>query len=131
MVRLARCGGISLKGVKFNFIFEHSVRKSNIHETFIKSCFFLFNSSEETSEVDGKDTFSRNAARRVHIKNNTKKHVDDPEREARTIFVGNVPYAHAKKKKIIKFFSQFGEVESARFRCAPLKDPRMSKKVEC
>ncbi|XP_052123175.1 RNA-binding protein 34 [Frankliniella occidentalis] len=89
--------------------------------------------SDEATVVDGvealPDTFSRNAARRIHLKKNTKKHVDEPEREARTIFVGNIPYAHAKKKKLIKFFSSYGNVESIRFRCAPLKDPRMSKKV--
>ncbi|KAK3912581.1 RNA-binding protein 34 [Frankliniella fusca] len=88
--------------------------------------------SDGVTVVDGAQsikTFSRNAARRIHIKKNTKKHVDDPEREARTIFVGNIPYAHAKKKKLIKFFSKYGNVESIRFRCAPLKDPRMSKKV--
>lgn len=89
---------------------------------------------DESMEVDGVPckeygSFARNAARRIHIKKNTKKHVDDPEREARTVFVGNVPYAHAKKKKVVKFFSKYGDVESVRFRCAPLKDPRMPKKV--
>lgn len=106
-------------------------------ETFVYSChlnhfYFLF-PREEESEVDGaqsqRESFAHNAARRVNIKKNTKKHVDDPEREGRTVFVGNIPYAHTKKKKLFKFFSNYGDVESVRFRCAPLKDPRMSKKV--
>lgn len=88
--------------------------------------------SEDSTEVDGLESqkdnaFSRNAARRVHIKNNTRKHIDDPEKNSRTVFVGNVPLVHSKK--LHKFFSKYGVVESVRLRCAPLDDPRVSKKV--
>ena len=109
------------------FVFENLDYSSHLILT------YLFPSREQESEIDGvqpqPESFSLNAARRIHIKKNSKKHVDDPEREARTLFVGNIPYAQANKKKLIKLFSNYGDVESVRFRCAPLKDPRMSKKV--
>jgi nucleolar protein 12 len=50
------------------------------------------------------------------------------EREARSIFVGNVPHS-ITTKKLRKLFEKFGAVESVRLRCPPLADPRVPKKV--
>lgn len=50
------------------------------------------------------------------------------EREARSIFVGNVPHT-ITTKKLRKLFEKFGPVESVRLRCPPLADPRVPKKV--
>lgn len=90
-------------------------------------------SRDGVSEVDGAEpatdkVFSKNAARRIHIKKNTKRHVDDPDREARTVFVGNVPYLHATKEKLKKLFQPYGGVETVRIRSVPLKDPKMTKR---
>ncbi|XP_076463627.1 RNA-binding protein 34-like isoform X2 [Babylonia areolata] len=48
--------------------------------------------------------------------------------EKRTIFIGNVPL-RTNKKKLTRLFKQFGEIESVRFRCAPVGDPTMKKRV--
>jgi nucleolar protein 12 len=50
------------------------------------------------------------------------------EREDRSIFVGNVPH-NITVKKLKKMFEKYGKVESVRFRCPPLADPRVPKKV--
>jgi RNA recognition motif-containing protein len=50
------------------------------------------------------------------------------ERNARTIFVGNVPH-DVNAKKLKKLFEKYGKVESVRLRCPPLADPRVPKKV--
>ncbi|XP_025105447.1 RNA-binding protein 34-like [Pomacea canaliculata] len=48
--------------------------------------------------------------------------------EKRTIFVGNVPLSF-DKKKLAKLFREFGEIESIRFRCAPVADLTLPKRV--
>jgi nucleolar protein 12 len=50
------------------------------------------------------------------------------ERDARSIFVGNVPHC-VTVKKLKKLFQKYGTVESVRLRCPPLADPRVPKKV--
>ena len=44
-----------------------------------------------------------------------KKSRQDPERTARTVFVGNLPPVF-NEKKLKAHFKQFGEIESTRFR---------------
>ena len=52
----------------------------------------------------------------------------NPETEARTVFVGNLP--SSTKKQVVKtLFSQFGKVETVRFRCAARPDMKTTKKV--
>ncbi|KAL8564291.1 hypothetical protein ACOMHN_050902 [Nucella lapillus] len=48
--------------------------------------------------------------------------------EKRTVFVGNVPLTR-DKKALTRLFKQFGEIESVRFRCAPVADPSTKKRV--
>lgn len=58
----------------------------------------------------------------AHKKKKTKKEIEvEEEKLLRTVFVGNLPTA-AKKKQIIREFSQFGKVESARLRSVALVD---------
>eukprot|EP00094_Tigriopus_californicus_P000452 TCALIF_00439-PB protein Name:"Similar to MRC1 Macrophage mannose receptor 1 (Homo sapiens)" AED:0.06 eAED:0.07 QI:7/0.88/0.83/1/0.74/0.69/36/84/3089 len=57
-----------------------------------------------------------------------KKRVVDPEKDARSIFVGNLP-ATVPKKKLVKLFSPYGQVESVRLRCAARPDPKTMKRV--
>ena len=52
----------------------------------------------------------------------TKKEVEEEdEKLRRTVFVGNLPTT-VKKKQIIREFSQFGKVASARLRSVALVD---------
>ncbi|XP_078350634.1 RNA-binding protein 34-like isoform X1 [Oculina patagonica] len=53
---------------------------------------------------------------------------EDPERLARTVFVGNLPVTFTRKK-LKKLFSSYGDVESVRFRSAALAKPDLSRKV--
>ncbi|XP_068729915.1 RNA-binding protein 34-like [Montipora capricornis] len=53
---------------------------------------------------------------------------EDPERLARTVFVGNLPVAFTGKK-LKKLFAVYGKVESVRFRSAALAQPNFSRKV--
>lgn len=52
----------------------------------------------------------------------------DPELEARTIFVGNIP-GDTKKKQLKKLFLKFGSVETVRLRCGAPSKPTQLKKV--
>ena len=53
---------------------------------------------------------------------------DNPERLARTIFVGNVPLS-TSRKELKTFFSTYGRVESVRLRSVPVAEPKYSKKL--
>lgn len=46
---------------------------------------------------------------------------DDEDKLLRTVFVGNLPLK-TKKKKLVKEFSKFGEIESLRIRSVPILD---------
>ncbi|KAF6206849.1 hypothetical protein GE061_018085 [Apolygus lucorum] len=61
-------------------------------------------------------------------KNKAKQPKRDVEREARTVFVGNLP-CNVKKMKLKKWFSKYGNVESVRLRCPPIANPDVPKKV--
>lgn len=52
----------------------------------------------------------------------------DPGREARTVFVGNVPTG-VKKRALIAIFKPYGVVESVRFRSAAFADPSQPRLV--
>lgn len=76
-----------------------------------------------------KSVNSLNAERR--IKGSTAKspgRVVIPDEDKRTIFVGNLP-CNIKIKKLKNLFKTYGEIESARLRCPPIKDPKIPKKV--
>nr|CAI5854789.1 unnamed protein product [Callosobruchus analis] len=79
---------------------------------------------DETESLVKLSHNQQNAERR--IKN--KKSEPNPDNEARTIFVGNVPMK-AEKKQIKKLFKKYGPIESLRFRGIPVPDPKMPKKV--
>ncbi|XP_028396068.1 RNA-binding protein 34-like [Dendronephthya gigantea] len=53
---------------------------------------------------------------------------DDPERLARTIFVGNLPLS-ISRKDLKTFFKKYGDVESSRLRSVAVPDLKTSKKV--
>ncbi|XP_046847741.1 RNA-binding protein 34-like [Xenia sp. Carnegie-2017] len=53
---------------------------------------------------------------------------DEPERLARTIFVGNLPLS-IKRKDLKRIFKQYGEVESTRLRSVAVPDLKTPKKV--
>lgn len=57
-----------------------------------------------------------------------KERIVDPEKDARTVFVGNLP-ASIKKKKLKQLFGKFGDVESVRLRGAARPDMKTTKKV--
>eukprot|EP01018_Ginkgo_biloba_P035881 Gb_00609 [translate_table: standard] len=56
-----------------------------------------------------------------------KQTFDDGEKLQRTIFIGNLPL-HVKRKRLIKEFSQFGDVESIRLRSVPILDSKLPRK---
>lgn len=58
----------------------------------------------------------------------TKANSADDSALKRTIFVGNFPHS-LKKLQLKKLFVKYGEIESVRFRNAPVADPKTSKKV--
>ncbi|XP_044162690.1 RNA-binding protein 34-like isoform X1 [Acropora millepora] len=70
----------------------------------------------------------RRAQRMKRKKFFSNKEVEDPERLARTVFVGNLPVA-LTKRKLKQLFVKYGEVESVRFRSAALAQPHFSRKV--
>jgi RNA recognition motif-containing protein len=53
--------------------------------------------------------------------------ITDPDKDARTVFVGNVPVA-IKLKHIKRHFSSCGSVESVRLRSLPVASPKLSRK---
>ncbi|RWS23559.1 RNA-binding protein 34-like isoform X1 [Leptotrombidium deliense] len=53
---------------------------------------------------------------------------DDPSKEARTIFIGNVPIS-VTTKELKKKFQQFGKIESIRFRGVIPSKPTIAPKV--
>ncbi|XP_070179319.1 RNA-binding protein 34-like isoform X2 [Littorina saxatilis] len=73
--------------------------------------------TSSVEDEDGKTVEKR--PRRDRLKKATEK---------RTVFVGNVPLT-ASKKMLTKLFRAFGEIESVRFRCAPVADPTTKKRV--
>ena len=58
----------------------------------------------------------------------SKERKEDPEKEARTVFVGNLPVS-CKKQDLKKIFADFGKIEAIRFRCAARPDLKTTKKV--
>merc|ERR1712181_22371 len=58
----------------------------------------------------------------------SKERKEDPEKEARTVFIGNLPVT-CKKQELKKIFGDFGKIEAVRFRCATRPDLKTTKKV--
>ncbi|KAL3873562.1 hypothetical protein ACJMK2_036661 [Sinanodonta woodiana] len=48
--------------------------------------------------------------------------------DPRTIFIGNLPLS-VTKKKLLKLFKKYGDIETIRYRCLPPADPKIPKKV--
>jgi len=78
--------------------------------------------AKEQEEVRKQDRMSQ-----VRYEDNKKK-VLDPETEARTVFVGNLP-SSTQKKQLKKLFSEFGQIDTVRFRGAARPDMKTTKKV--
>ena len=57
-----------------------------------------------------------------------KERKEDPEKEAGTVFVGNLPVS-CKKQELKKIFGEYGKIEAVRFRCAARPDLKTTKKV--
>lgn len=57
-----------------------------------------------------------------------KERVADPERDRRTVFIGNLP-VDFKKKQLTRLCSDYGIVSSVRFRSVAITDPEKSRKV--
>ncbi|XP_030457237.1 nucleolar protein 12 [Syzygium oleosum] len=57
----------------------------------------------------------------------SKDGYDDEGKLLRTVFVGNLPLK-IKKKALVKEFSKFGEIESARIRSVPILDTKIPRK---
>ena len=58
----------------------------------------------------------------------TKERKIDPETEERTVYVGNLPVS-CQKKELKNMFSEYGSIETVRFRCAARPDMKTTKKV--
>lgn len=83
----------------------------------------------KTGESPEKEPISENAkAALKRMKDRKKETFRDPEKEARTIFIGNVPI-QCKKEEMRTFFKKYGTIESVRFRCAARKDLSLPKKA--
>ena len=80
------------------------------------------NPVKESKEIQKHD-------RRAQVKHeDTKPRQINPETEARTVFVGNLP-SSTKKKTLKQLFSKVGTVETVRFRGAARPDLKTTKKV--
>jgi len=98
----------------------------------------VVNKDEKDSDVDDVDVPEDSAKeskeiqkhdRRAQVKyEDSKPRQINPETEARTVFVGNLP-SSMKKGNLKKLFSQFGNVETVRFRGAARPDLKTTKKV--
>ncbi|KAJ9589938.1 hypothetical protein L9F63_016922 [Diploptera punctata] len=89
--------------------------------------------SENTENETKKSKISWNAEcamKRLKLKKKkeTEEENNSEYRREREIFVGNVPY-NIKKKKLKRLFGQYGQVDTVRFRSAPVANPNVSKKV--
>lgn len=77
--------------------------------------------SNEALEIQKRD-------RMAQVKHeDQKERMVDPETEDRTVYVGNLATSY-KKKDLKQLFSQFGKVETVRFRCAARPDMKTTKK---
>ncbi|XP_067680759.1 RNA-binding protein 34-like isoform X2 [Haliotis asinina] len=56
------------------------------------------------------------------------KYKRDKTKDKRTVFIGNLPL-DVKKSAIKALFAEFGTIQSVRYRCPPVSDPKVSKKV--
>ncbi|XP_046332333.2 RNA-binding protein 34-like [Haliotis rufescens] len=56
------------------------------------------------------------------------KYKRDKTKDKRTVFIGNLPL-DAKKAAIKALFAEYGTIQSVRYRCPPISDPKVSKKV--
>ncbi|KAG8223230.1 hypothetical protein J437_LFUL003581 [Ladona fulva] len=69
-----------------------------------------------------------NAERRIMESEVKKEKESNPDEDSRTIFIGNLPCT-IKVAKLKKLFKKYGEVESARLRCAPVANLKIPKRV--
>lgn len=73
-----------------------------------------------------------NAQRRIEkkkrIKQNKPPAIHDADEEARTIFIGNLPN-NLNKLDVKKHFRKYGKIENIRFRCAPIADLKIPKRI--
>ena len=80
------------------------------------------NGQEEPAEFSG-------PSRRFKVKmEDSKDRKHDPEKEKRTVFVGNLP-VHVTVKSLKRRFKEFGEIETVRLRGAARPDLKTTKKV--
>jgi len=86
-------------------------------------------SAKEVKEVKAEEALKlKKNDRMAQVKHeDQKKRIVDPETEERTIYVGNLPNSF-KKKDMKKLFSEFGKIETVRFRCAARPDMKTTKK---
>jgi len=77
---------------------------------------------KEIQEVQRQDRMAQVKAE------DAKERKEDPEKEARTVFVGNLPVS-CKKQELKKIFGEYGKIEAVRFRCAARPDLKTTKKV--
>jgi len=120
-------------------LFSKSVRKAMPEYDYASvpdrsgSCRVEEDTVEEQEEVSENPTKEKNEIKK-HDRRAQVKHEDskprqiNPETEARTVFVGNLPSSY-KKKNLKKLFSKFGQVETVRFRGAARPDLKTTKKV--
>merc|ERR1711936_1111848 len=76
---------------------------------------------KEIQEVQRQDRMAQVKAE------DAKERKEDPEKEARTVFVGNLPVS-CKKQELKKIFGEYGKIEAVRFRCAARPDLKTTKK---
>lgn len=78
---------------------------------------------EEQSKETGKKLTAHERLKKKHLSHAVDR---DPDEDARTVFVGNLPN-DVEKRKIVAFFKDCGEIENARIRCQVLKNDPNSK----
>jgi len=85
--------------------------------------------NEEDTELLNESKEIQKHSRLAQVKHeDSKPRKIDPETEARTVFVGNLP-SSVKKQTVLKLFSKLGKVETVRFRSAARPDLKTTKKV--
>ena len=90
----------------------------------------LYAVTEDGEKVEIQPITGKKAPGVKRVDNNYPRDDKDPEKESRTIFVGNLPLDMVKKKHNLKtMFRQFGKIETLRFRNAPRPDYKVSKRV--
>ena len=88
----------------------------------------LFKAAKEAKQKEAMEVQRHDRMAQVKHEDSKEQVQRDPEKEARTIYVGNIP-VKLQKNQLKQMFAKFGAVEAVRLRCAARPDMKTTKKV--